>query len=285
MSMIPNPKKNVTIDFTMAEIKNCLDKFPTYFKSKYVLVQKNDLLNQYTFSALDFLSLGVYIDINLNFITETKTDIIVEIRRKIGATDEWVDVQKANNHIQIFFNNISTLLANVRKATVPVDAANPVQVFATDLPWSDIKRHLNTLVLTYPGTYRLVEQNNLTDEIILRRVPQKGDDIVLNKNAILKITKIFENENKSGIRFEITNENNKISTQGELERNTQILKITINLLHKIINELKNKIAAAETELSNIRKWKIGRKDKEKIEQIEKQSKVIEELNQKLKTAK
>ena len=106
MSMIPNPKKNVVVDFTMAEIKSCLDKFPTQFKSKYVLVQKNDLLNQYTFSALDFLSLGVYIDINLNFISEIKTDIIVEIRRKIGATDEWVDVQKANNHIQSFFTEL-----------------------------------------------------------------------------------------------------------------------------------------------------------------------------------
>ena len=95
MSMIPNPKKNVTIDFTMNEIKSALAKIPQYFGNKYTLEKKNDLLNQFTFGALEFLSMGVFIDINLNYVTESKTDIIVEIRRKIGAFDQWVEVQKA----------------------------------------------------------------------------------------------------------------------------------------------------------------------------------------------
>src|ERR1700685_168165 len=121
MSLIPNPKKNVVVDFTMNEIKSSLLKLQAYFKNKYTLISKNEILNQYTFSATEFLSLGVYADVNLSFVTETRTDIVIEIRRKIGATDQWVDVQYANRHIQNLFNGISALLANVRKASVHID--------------------------------------------------------------------------------------------------------------------------------------------------------------------
>jgi hypothetical protein len=41
--------------------------------------------------------------------------------------------------------------------------------------------------------------------------------------------------------------------------------------------LKNKITQAEAELSNLKKWKIGRSDKIKNEQIDTQLKIIEEL--------
>lgn len=87
LSMIPNPKKTVVIDFSITEIKNAIVKIPSQFDKNYTLDKQNDLLNQFTFSATEFLSLGVYVDINLNYVTETKTSIEIEVRRKIGAFD------------------------------------------------------------------------------------------------------------------------------------------------------------------------------------------------------
>ncbi len=39
-------------------------------------------------------------------------------------------------------------------------------------------------------------------------------------DAIIKIAKISSTESSSEFRFEITNENNKITTEEELQRNT-----------------------------------------------------------------
>lgn len=282
MSMIPNPKKNVVVDFTLADCKNAIKKLPGYFKQKYTLEKQNDILNQTTFGALEFLSLGVFIDVNLNSISENKTDITVEIRRKIGAFDTWVEVSKANSHLDNLFNGISALLTNVRKYAIAVETPNPILVIKYDLCWDDVKRHLKTFLLTYPNTYKLIPENNSTGEIILRRLPQTGDDVVLNIDAIIKISKRISDENSSEVKYEVTNENNKIGTQGELQRNTLILKITVNLLQKIINDLKNKITVSETELGNLQKWKMERSEKEKQEQVENQTKIISELKLKLK---
>ena len=280
--MIPNPKKNVVVDFTVDEIKSVLIKLPKYFGNKYTLDQQNELMNQYTFGALEFLSLGVSIDINLNYISETKTNIEVEVRRKIGAFDQSFEVQKANQHIQNIFNGISVLLTNVRKAAIAVEAANPVQTINYDLTWKDVRRHIDTFLSTYPTTYKLASEDALREDIILRRFPQKGDDVVINIDAIIKITKTESREISSQVRYEITNDNNKITTQGELQRNTLILKITINLIQKIINELKAHITKAELELENTKKWKMGRSDTVKAEQIDKAEKILEQFNLRLK---
>lgn len=280
--MIPNPKKSVVVDFNVDEIKSVIIKLPKYFGNKYTLDRQNELMKQYTFGALEFLSLGVSIDISLNYISETKTNIEVEVRRKIGAFDQSFEVQKANQHIQNIFNGISVLLTNVRKAAIAVEAANPVQTINYDLTWKDIRRHIDTFLSTYHTIYKLVTEDALLENIVLRRLPQKGDDVVINIDAIIKITKIESGENSSQVRYEITNDNNKITTQGELQRNTLILKITINLIQKIINELKAYITKAELELENSKKWKMGRSDTVKAEQIEKAEKILEQFKLKLK---
>lgn len=281
--MIPNPKKSVVVDFTLDEIKSVLIKLPKYFGNKYTLDAQNDLMSQYTFGALEFLSLGVSIDINLNYVTENKTNIEVEVRRKIGAFDKSFEVQKANQHIQNIFNGISTLLTNVRKAAAAVEASNPVLIINYDLTWKDVRRHIDTFLSVYHTVYKLASEDALREDIVLRRFPQKGDDVALNIDAIIKITKIESTENSSQAKFEITNDNNKITTQGELQRNTLILKITINLIQKIINELKAYITKAEAELESVRKWKVGRSDSAKAEQIHKAEKILEEFKLRLKS--
>ena len=70
------------------------------------------MFNQYTLEASEFLSLGVFIDINLNEVSPTKTEINIEVRRKLGAFDTWVEVQNANEHIQNLINAISKALTS-----------------------------------------------------------------------------------------------------------------------------------------------------------------------------
>ncbi len=285
MSMIPNPRKKVTVDFTIAEIKSTLVKLPAYFANKYTLNNRNDIMSQYTFSASEFLSFGVFVDINLNSITDTKSEIIAEVRRKLGAFDRWYEVQQANQHIDYLFNGISNLLTKVRETsaqnTISVDVENPKDLVKYDISWDSVKKNLNKLITTYPGTYKLVSETS--EETVIRRVPQVGDDVVLDVDAILKISPNSSNNTSSEIIFEITNDNNKIATQGELNRNKLIMKITIKLFQKIIDTLKTKLVEAETELEKIKKWKIGRSEVTKQEQITSQMEVINKLKQQLTT--
>jgi len=233
MSMIPNPRKNIVVDFTISETKSAVNQIPTYFRQKYTLEKQNEILNQSTFGALEFLSLGVFIDINLNAISENKTDIIIEVRRKIGAFDKTFEVSKANTHLDDLFNGLSILLGNIRKHSAPISTENPTTVLQYNLSWDDIKTHLNSLVSTYPNTYKLISDDGVL--ISLRRFPQAGDNIVLQKDAILNIKKLNLTEDGTEVKFEITNDENRISTFGELERNKLIIRVTTNLLGKKIN--------------------------------------------------
>lgn len=108
---IPNPTKKVTIDFTIDQVKNTVLTIPKVYK-KYRVQSQNPMFNQYTLEASEFLSLGVFIDINLNEVSSTKTEINIEVRRKLGAFDTWVEVQNANEHIQNLINAISKALTS-----------------------------------------------------------------------------------------------------------------------------------------------------------------------------
>ena len=108
---IPNPTKKVTIDFTIDQVKNAVLTIPKVF-TKYRVNSQNPMFNQYTLEATEFLSLGVFIDINLNEVSPTKTEISIEVRRKLGAFDSWVEVQNANEHIQNIITAISKALTS-----------------------------------------------------------------------------------------------------------------------------------------------------------------------------
>jgi len=106
---ISNPTKKVVIDFSIDQVKTGIKKISQVYK-KYKLEKENPMFNQYTFEASEFLSLGVYIDINLTQISETRTEINIEVRRKLGAFDTWVEVQNANEHLQKLIDGLSTVL-------------------------------------------------------------------------------------------------------------------------------------------------------------------------------
>lgn len=107
LGAIPNPKKNITIDFPIKKLKDTILFIPLTKDKKYKFTSKNDVLNLYTFEAMEFLSLGVYIDISLSEVSENKTSIEIEVRRKVGAFDQAHEVSNANQHITRILELIS----------------------------------------------------------------------------------------------------------------------------------------------------------------------------------
>lgn len=106
IGVIPNPKKTIAIDFPLDKVKLSIERIEKLDK-KYKFTKSNPIFNQTTFEASEFLSLGVYIDINLSSVNENKTEITIEIRRKIGSFDQSHEVTNANKHIDTMFEIIA----------------------------------------------------------------------------------------------------------------------------------------------------------------------------------
>lgn len=105
---IPNPKKSTQVDFPIERVKLSVLNI-SLINNKYKFTASNDIFNQFTYEALEFLSLGVYIDINLNKLSEDKTEITVEVRRKIGTFNQSHEVTHANEHLVKIFDCIAKL--------------------------------------------------------------------------------------------------------------------------------------------------------------------------------
>ncbi len=107
---IPNPKKSTQVDFSIERVKTSVLNI-ALINDKYKFSSSNEIFNQYTYEALEFLSLGVFIDINLNKLEEDKTEISVEVRRKIGTFNQSHEVTNANNHLTKIYECIAKLTA------------------------------------------------------------------------------------------------------------------------------------------------------------------------------
>jgi len=120
IGVIPNPKKSFQIEKPVAEVKQAIEHL-LLFTTKYKLFKANPALNQYTFEASEFLSLGVYIDINYFTVTDLRTEVTVEIRRKIGSFDQSHEVSLANTHLATITDLISESIStdpNLRNAKI-----------------------------------------------------------------------------------------------------------------------------------------------------------------------
>jgi len=106
---IPNPKKSIQVDFSLEKVRNSVKNI-SLLDSKYKIFSSNEIFNQYTYESYEFLSLGVYIDIHINSITDTKTEIAIEIRRKLGTFNESHEVTNANNHMHKMYDYLSKLM-------------------------------------------------------------------------------------------------------------------------------------------------------------------------------
>lgn len=105
LGAIPNPKKSFDLDFVSQEVYEKIKYLPLLTKFKQF--SKNDVLRTYRFEATEFLSFGVYADITISSISETKTKIEIEIVRKIGSFDKSYEVTEANQHIVTISEAIS----------------------------------------------------------------------------------------------------------------------------------------------------------------------------------
>ncbi|AZB30153.1 hypothetical protein [Chryseobacterium balustinum] len=105
---IPNPKKTIQVDFPLEKIKNSILNIPLLNKN-YRFSSSNEIFNQFTFESFEFLSIGVYLDFHLNSISENKTEINLEIRRKIGSFNQPAEITNANIHIDKLFKYVAQL--------------------------------------------------------------------------------------------------------------------------------------------------------------------------------
>jgi len=117
--VIPNPKKTITIDFPIEQVKVAARNIDKAMKFCHFR-EENDMFNSYKFSRSEFLSMGALININLNSISENKTQVDIEISRQIGAFDEWVEITKAGRHMEEAFNAMSSIIKNGVPKVEPV---------------------------------------------------------------------------------------------------------------------------------------------------------------------
>lgn len=108
---IPNPTKSLTIQFPLAQVKTAarnINKVMSFCHFR----EENEILNTYKFSRTEFLSFGAIINVHLKKIDDLTTQIDIEISRQLGAFDDWVEVSKANRHLDETIKAISQILTN-----------------------------------------------------------------------------------------------------------------------------------------------------------------------------
>jgi len=125
---IPNPKKEISINQPIDTIANAIRKISLY-NNKYSLINEDALLQQYKFSATEFLSLGVVILIDLDNISDDKTKIQIEIQRAVGTFNQAHEVTLANKHISTILESISYLITNPDISLLPNSSQNEISKF------------------------------------------------------------------------------------------------------------------------------------------------------------
>jgi len=113
---VPNPQKSFQVDKPENVVADAL-KHLNLYTNKFKFESANEMLKQYTFSTTEFLSLGVYIDVNYSFVSENKTQITIEVRRKVGAFDKPHEISNANRHINELSECLSLSLNSDHLAT------------------------------------------------------------------------------------------------------------------------------------------------------------------------
>ena len=108
---IPNPTKSLTIQFPLDQVKIAarnINKVMSFCHFR----EENEIFNSYKFSRTEFLSFGALINIHLKKVDELTTQIDIEISRQMCAFDDWVEVSKANRHLDETMKAISEILTN-----------------------------------------------------------------------------------------------------------------------------------------------------------------------------
>jgi hypothetical protein len=108
MAVFENPKKAIQVDFPIEKVKLSVQNIDLR-NDQYKLSNANEVFNQYTYESLQFIRFGVFIDIALKKLGEDKTEITVEIRRKVGTFKQSHEITNADKHITNVYECIAFL--------------------------------------------------------------------------------------------------------------------------------------------------------------------------------
>lgn len=109
LGAIPNPKRTLDIDFSLEQLSHAVILIPLK-NTKYKFTSKNEVLKTFRFEAYELLSLGVFIDISISAISDTRSKVEIEVSRKIGAFDQSYEITNANDHISKITTTLSECL-------------------------------------------------------------------------------------------------------------------------------------------------------------------------------
>jgi hypothetical protein len=107
---IANPTKSLSLNFPVDVVKDVVKNLVNHLSAKgyngYTKETDDDIISRYKFAKSEFLSLGSYINIMIDG-DDTKTTVSIEMSRKMGAYDDWVEVSNANRQMTEVLEAIS----------------------------------------------------------------------------------------------------------------------------------------------------------------------------------
>ena len=103
---VTNPTKTLQLEKPVTEIKSAL-RFISQLSPKYQLIRENRAMSLSTFEADEPFSAGVFIDVRYTKVSETRTQLQVEIYRKVGSFNANHNIAQAREHIA----NVLSLLS------------------------------------------------------------------------------------------------------------------------------------------------------------------------------
>ena len=105
------PQKEITIDFSIQDIKIAILKLPKMLDNCKIINQ-NDILNRYDMQFTSFMSLGNKLSVTLTQLSENKTKITVDTTRMSGTFNESHEVTSADTDYTKMTDSLSKLLSN-----------------------------------------------------------------------------------------------------------------------------------------------------------------------------
>ncbi len=112
---------------------------------------------------------------------------------------------------------------------------NPTKNSVYNQKWTELKAHFIKVVLTFPKEYSIVNDNSENGKLTILNIPVSAEGKAISKDIILYITCDNVNETKPNVTLTVTNEDNKIASYNELERDKKALNIFSILVDKSIN--------------------------------------------------
>jgi hypothetical protein len=107
---IANPTKSLSLNFPVDVVRDVVKNLVNHLSEKdyngYTKETDDDIISRYKFAKSEFLSLGSYINIMIDG-DENKTTVNIEMSRKMGAYDNWVEVSNANRQMTEVLEAIS----------------------------------------------------------------------------------------------------------------------------------------------------------------------------------